>query len=158
MPSAKFERCGGRCVAGARSRPDAGAEGASWARRKRRSAARGPCRGDRADSCAAGWSNSAGDGGHADDLPAVCRCDRGERGNSDEPDDRRLAQVKSMQNFDEAKLISEVGGLPPPLRVAFAAACAERQMPAYRQFEVHCGRSSPNALDQSSTAGALGAA
>lgn len=77
----------------------------------------------------------------------MCRCDRGERGDRDEPDDCRLAQVKSMQNFDEAKLISEIGVLPPPLRVAFAAACAERQMLAYRQFEVHCGRSSPNALE-----------
>jgi uncharacterized protein YjaG (DUF416 family) len=77
----------------------------------------------------------------------VCGCDRGERGHSDEPDDRRLAEVTSMQKFDEAKLISEIGVLPPPLRVAFAAACAERQMSAYREFEKHCGRSSPNALD-----------
>lgn len=52
-----------------------------------------------------------------------------------------------MQIFDEAKLISELGALPPPLRVAFAAACAERQMPAYREFERRCGRSGANALD-----------
>lgn len=52
-----------------------------------------------------------------------------------------------MLIFDEARLISELGVLPPPLRVAFAAACAERQMSAYRQFERDCGCSSPSALD-----------
>jgi len=52
-----------------------------------------------------------------------------------------------MQNFDEARLISEIRHLPAPLRVAFAAACAERQMSAYRQFEERRRRASPNALD-----------
>ena len=39
-----------------------------------------------------------------------------------------------MLNFDEKKLVADLERLPPPLRVAFAAACAERQMPAYRSF------------------------
>jgi hypothetical protein len=52
-----------------------------------------------------------------------------------------------MQTFDEPRLISELGNLPPPLRVAFAAACAERQMCAYRRFEESHGRKPPNALD-----------
>jgi hypothetical protein len=52
-----------------------------------------------------------------------------------------------MQKFDEAKLISDLGALPASFRVAFAAACAERQFAAYRQFQKCRGHSSPNALE-----------
>lgn len=52
-----------------------------------------------------------------------------------------------MQYFDEARLVAEIGLLAPPLRVAFAAACAERQLPAYRRFEHLHGRPVPNALE-----------
>ncbi len=39
-----------------------------------------------------------------------------------------------MYTFDGKKLVADLERLPAPLRVAFAAACAERQMPAYRTF------------------------
>lgn len=39
-----------------------------------------------------------------------------------------------MLSFDEKKLVVDLQQLSPVLRVAFAAACAERQMPAYRSF------------------------
>lgn len=53
-----------------------------------------------------------------------------------------------MLTFDEKKLVADLERLPRPLRVAFAAACAERQMPAYRAFvsEHHIEKS--DALDQ----------
>jgi uncharacterized protein YjaG (DUF416 family) len=39
-----------------------------------------------------------------------------------------------MLNFDEKKLVADLKRLTPSLRVVFAAASAERQMPAYRSF------------------------
>jgi uncharacterized protein YjaG (DUF416 family) len=45
-------------------------------------------------------------------------------------------------------LVAEIERLPAPLRVVFATACAERQMPAYRHFEVQNGREVPNALER----------
>lgn len=51
-----------------------------------------------------------------------------------------------MQMFNESMLIAELERLPAPLRVAFAAACAERQMAAYWLFEAQNGRKVPNAL------------
>lgn len=53
----------------------------------------------------------------------------------------------SMKTFDESMLVAKLESLPVPLRVAFAAACAERQMPAYRRFEGRNGREEPNALE-----------
>lgn len=52
-----------------------------------------------------------------------------------------------MRTFDESKLIARLERLPAPLRVTFAAACAERQMPAYRRFEAQDGREAPDALE-----------
>jgi len=51
-----------------------------------------------------------------------------------------------MRNFDKQKLIADLEGVPPPLRVAFAAACAERQMPAYRAFASQSGLGDAEAL------------
>ena len=42
-----------------------------------------------------------------------------------------------MIAYDETKLLAELQRLSPLLRVIFAAACAERQMPAYRAFIGH---------------------
>ncbi|MFO0758498.1 MAG: DUF416 family protein [Byssovorax sp.] len=53
-----------------------------------------------------------------------------------------------MRTFDESNLIAALERLPAPLRVVFAAACAERQMPAYRRFEAQNGQDAPNALDR----------
>jgi uncharacterized protein YjaG (DUF416 family) len=52
-----------------------------------------------------------------------------------------------MRKFDESRLVVDLDRLHIPLRVAFAAACAERQMPAYRLFEAQAGRVAPNALE-----------
>jgi uncharacterized protein YjaG (DUF416 family) len=51
-----------------------------------------------------------------------------------------------MQKFDESKLVSELERLPAPLRVAFAAACAERQMIGYRLFCAQTRQGDPEAL------------
>jgi uncharacterized protein YjaG (DUF416 family) len=80
-------------------------------------------------------------------MSAVCCINQDERRNLDEPDHSRLAEVIIMRRFDESKLVTELEKLAVPLRVAFAAACAERQMPAYRLFEVQNGRQPHNALD-----------
>ncbi|WP_437833015.1 DUF416 family protein [Sorangium sp. So ce1153] len=52
-----------------------------------------------------------------------------------------------MRNFDEARLIVDLERLPAPFRIAFAAACAQRQLPAYQLFEVQAGRVVLNALE-----------
>lgn len=52
-----------------------------------------------------------------------------------------------MRTFNESELVLNLERLPVPLRVAFAAACAERLMPAYRLFETQAGRIEPNALE-----------
>lgn len=53
----------------------------------------------------------------------------------------------NMRKFDESSLILGLGKLPTSLRVAFAAACAERQMLAYRRFESDAGRGGPDGLE-----------
>ncbi|WP_437575183.1 DUF416 family protein [Sorangium sp. So ce887] len=52
-----------------------------------------------------------------------------------------------MRRFDEANLISNLERLPVPFRVAFAAACAERQMPAYRFFIRQTERNPTNPME-----------
>lgn len=54
----------------------------------------------------------------------------------------------TMHRFDELKLVTNLNRLPVPFRVAFAAACAERQMHAYRLFEAQSGRLSLNTLER----------
>ena len=51
-----------------------------------------------------------------------------------------------MLTFDENELVTELIRLPTMLRVVFAAACAERQMPAYRLFHAQTGQGDPKAL------------
>jgi uncharacterized protein YjaG (DUF416 family) len=53
-----------------------------------------------------------------------------------------------MLEFDESKLVTMLKRLPAPLRVAFAAACAERQIPAYRIFSSQTGQGDPDALQR----------
>jgi len=53
-----------------------------------------------------------------------------------------------MRIFDESQLSEALETLAVPLRVAFAAACAERQMVAYRRFEHRRGRSAPGLLER----------
>ncbi len=48
--------------------------------------------------------------------------------------------------FDEQALIEHLRPLTPALRVAFAAACAERQLPAYWAFHARTQRGDPQAL------------
>jgi len=54
----------------------------------------------------------------------------------------------TMLNFDEKKLVADLQRLSPALRVAFAAACAERQMPAYRSFANKHRVENPDTLDR----------
>lgn len=53
-----------------------------------------------------------------------------------------------MRKFDESKLIADLKRLPIPLRVAFAAACAERQMLGYRLFRAQANQVAPDALEE----------
>ena len=53
-----------------------------------------------------------------------------------------------MLTFDEKKLVADLKRLTPPLRVAFAAASAERQMPAYRSFISKHHVKNPDALER----------
>jgi thioesterase domain-containing protein len=46
----------------------------------------------------------------------------------------------SHLDFDEARLIEQLERLPSRLRVTFAAACAERLLPAYARFSERTGR------------------
>jgi uncharacterized protein YjaG (DUF416 family) len=48
--------------------------------------------------------------------------------------------------FDEPCLIARLAKLPNELRVAFAALCAERQLPNYIQFSARSGLGNPNVL------------
>lgn len=50
--------------------------------------------------------------------------------------------------FDYAGLVAELERLPVPLRVAFAAASAVRQMPAYRRFHEQTGEGDPAVLER----------
>ena len=54
--------------------------------------------------------------------------------------------VMAMFRFEEAQLVAELDRLPLQLRVAFAAACAERLLPAYVAFSAQTGRGNPAAL------------
>lgn len=54
----------------------------------------------------------------------------------------------NMLRFDESRLVSELEQVPIALRAAFAAACAERLMAAYRLFENRNGRKGPSILEQ----------
>ena len=52
----------------------------------------------------------------------------------------------SILQFDKSALIAQLERLPNRLRVAFAAACAERQLPNYIRFSKASGEGSPERL------------
>lgn len=52
----------------------------------------------------------------------------------------------TMLRHDEAALVCDLGRLGNDSRVAFAAACAERLLPAYKEFCRRAGRGSRDAL------------
>jgi uncharacterized protein YjaG (DUF416 family) len=52
----------------------------------------------------------------------------------------------SILRFDKNALTAQLQELPNRLRVAFAAACAERQLPNYFRFSEATGRGSPERL------------
>ena len=53
-----------------------------------------------------------------------------------------------MKRFDETALLQRLERLPRALRVAFAAACAQRMLPAYNAFSAVNGQGSPDEVDQ----------
>jgi uncharacterized protein YjaG (DUF416 family) len=52
----------------------------------------------------------------------------------------------SSIHFDEQELVHHLDQLPPKLRVAYAAACVERLLPAYFSFSERTGKGDPNRL------------
>jgi uncharacterized protein YjaG (DUF416 family) len=59
--------------------------------------------------------------------------------------------MTALLHFEEAQLVKTLDRLPRELRVVFAAACAERLLPAYAVFSERAGRGNPTALRQSLT-------
>jgi len=51
-----------------------------------------------------------------------------------------------MIRYDEPLLVKHLNRIAPPLRVAFAASCAERLFPAYVRFSEQTGRGNPRIL------------
>jgi uncharacterized protein YjaG (DUF416 family) len=56
--------------------------------------------------------------------------------------------MATQLHFDEPDLIARLARLPSKLRVAFAALCAERQLPNYIQFSERSGWGNPNILKE----------
>lgn len=54
--------------------------------------------------------------------------------------------ANAMLKFDEPHLVQEIAMLAPPLRAAFAAACAERLLPAYISYSGRHETGSPETL------------
>ena len=54
--------------------------------------------------------------------------------------------MATQLHFDEPDLVARLARLPSKLRVAFAALCAERQLPNYIQFSERSGWGNPNVL------------
>lgn len=54
--------------------------------------------------------------------------------------------MAAQLDFDEPGLVARLAKLPSELRVAFAALCAERQLPNYIQFSERSGWGNPNVL------------
>jgi uncharacterized protein YjaG (DUF416 family) len=55
----------------------------------------------------------------------------------------------SVLDFDETQLVRDLESLLPRMRVAFAAACAERLRPAYLAFAERAGAGDPEAFEAS---------
>lgn len=66
-------------------------------------------------------------------MPSVRHCDRSQRRNVGEPDYGGVAMMPILE-FSRTQLSRKLERLPPLLRVVFAAACAERLVPAYAAF------------------------
>jgi uncharacterized protein YjaG (DUF416 family) len=56
--------------------------------------------------------------------------------------------MASLLHFDEPNLIVRLAKLPNELRVAFAALCAERQLPNYARFSARSGLGDPSVLKE----------
>lgn len=54
----------------------------------------------------------------------------------------------TIRRYDETVLIKRLELLPRALRVAFAASCAQRLLPAYAAFSAVSGQGSPNEVEQ----------
>lgn len=55
-----------------------------------------------------------------------------------------MAEVTGpLLRYDEAGLVDDLSGVPPPGRSLFAVACAERLVPAYEQFAERTGEGDP---------------
>jgi uncharacterized protein YjaG (DUF416 family) len=52
----------------------------------------------------------------------------------------------SILHYDEKGLVGQLERLPDRLRVAFAAACAQRQVPSYFRFSKAAGQGNPDLL------------
>jgi len=59
--------------------------------------------------------------------------------------------IDEIIHYDNALLRSELDRLPPEHRAAFAAACAERLLPAYARFARESGRGEPETLRRALT-------
>jgi len=60
----------------------------------------------------------------------------------------RLPELMEPLRFDESALTSRLATLPNALCVAFAALCAERQLPNYVRFSIRSGRGNPTVLKE----------
>jgi uncharacterized protein YjaG (DUF416 family) len=56
--------------------------------------------------------------------------------------------MAAQLDFDEPDLVARLARLPSKLRVAFAALCAERQLPNYIRFSERSGWGNPNILKE----------
>jgi len=56
--------------------------------------------------------------------------------------------MATQLHFDEPDLVARLATLPSKLRVAFAALCAERQLPNYVQFSERSGWGNPGVLKE----------
>ena len=56
--------------------------------------------------------------------------------------------MATQLHYDEPDLVARLARLPSKLRVAFAALCAERQLPNYIQFWERSGLGNPNVLKE----------
>jgi uncharacterized protein YjaG (DUF416 family) len=54
----------------------------------------------------------------------------------------------AFRGFNEMELAERIEELPRPVRAAFAAACAERMLPAYHRFSARSNRGDPRILEQ----------
>jgi uncharacterized protein YjaG (DUF416 family) len=78
-------------------------------------------------------------------LPALCCNDKSQRRNVNESEDGSVA-LMSIIRYSREQLIEKLDQLPRSLRVTFAAACAERLLPAYFTSWGLTGKGDPEML------------